>query len=335
MAAAVTVRRLSGFEDPSFPTAAWGALLATGETDTVFQTPEWQASWWASFGRGTLLLLLAERAGAPVALAPLFADGGMVFPVGAGGSDYLDLVGDTRDPEVVDALLTAARELTPGFVGFRFYLVLDDSANGERLAGAARRLGLDCFDEGYLPAPALDLSRPGAVEAAAGKKSLVRHERYFLHNGALEVLHLRDGQAILPHLPEFFEQHVDRWAQTPNASLFLDSAQRAFYQRLAERGGDAGWLRFTRLQWNGRPVAFHFGFCYRGVFLWYKPSFAIELARRSPGEALLRRLLLAAGEEGVSLFDFGLGDEAFKARFATEVRTVRTWGLYPRGGSAT
>jgi CelD/BcsL family acetyltransferase involved in cellulose biosynthesis len=88
-------------------------------------------------------------------------------------------------------------------------------------------------------------------------------------------------------------------------------------------------LRFTRVDWNDRPIAFHFGFCHAGRFLWYKPSFAIDLARRSPGEVLLRHLLLAAAAEGATAFDFGLGNEAFKHRFATHTRRVRTWGLYP------
>src|SRR5207249_709520 len=135
--------------------------------------------------------------------------------------------------------------------------------------------------------------------------------------------------AILPHLDEFFEQHVSRWAATPYPSLFHDPAQRAFYQALTPLAAKAGWLRFTRLEWEGRSIAFHFGFCYGGRYLWYKPSFAIALARHSPGEVLLRQLLLAAKNEGSRVFDFGLGDEGFKRRFANQITTVRTWGLYP------
>jgi CelD/BcsL family acetyltransferase involved in cellulose biosynthesis len=254
----------------------------------------------------------------------------MAFFVGSGGSDYLDFLGDTSNPNVLDALLDTARHRVPGFVGFRFYLAPDDSPTGGRLQASAARLGLECFDEGDLPAPTLDLhDPPGAGLAAAGKSSLVRHERGLRRDGPLDVLHLRDGAAILPHLDEFFEQHVARWAATPHRSLFLQPEQRAFYRRLCEVAGATGWLRFTRVAWAGRPVAFHFGFCRDGHYLWYKPSFAVELARRSPGEVLLRHLLLAAVEEGARTFDFGLGDEAFKRRFANRDRRVRTWGLYP------
>ena len=325
-ATALTVRMLSGFDD--LDAATWARLLAAGDTDAVFLTRPYLAAWWGAFGRGGLLLLLAEEDGTPVALAPLFTDGGMAFFVGSGGSDYLDVLGDA-DTEVLVALLDAARQSVPGFVGFRFYHVPDASRTGARLQAAAARLGLVRFDEGHLPAPALALRDAGVAREAANKKSLRRHENALRREGRLAVTHLTDGAAIRPHLPAFFAQHEARWADTPWPSLFHDPAQRRFYERLTETAGDAGWLRFTRVTWDDRPVAFHFGFCLGGRYLWYKPSFDVALARRSPGEVLLRHLLLAAAEEDARTFDFGLGDEPFKRRFATHVPTVRTWGLYP------
>jgi len=304
----------------------WDDLLTRGATPTVFLTREWLGSWWRALGRGRLLPIVGERGGDPVVMAPLFVEGGMGFFVGSGGSDYLDLVGDPTDEEALVAILGAARESIPGFVGFRFHHVPDASPTGPALGGAAARLGLRCFDEGALAAPAFDLA---GAEAAAGKKSLVRHERWFRREGDLRVTHLRDGSEILPHLEDLFEQHVDRWAATDSPSLFLDEGQRDLYREVCRRAATAGWLRFTRLDWEGEPVAFHFGFSFAGTYLWYKPSFAVAHARRSPGEVLLRQLILAAADEGARVFDLGVGDEPFKRRFATSVPTVRTWGLYP------
>ncbi|HZN12471.1 MAG TPA: GNAT family N-acetyltransferase, partial [Blastocatellia bacterium] len=94
--------------------------------------------------------------------------------------------------------------------------------------------------------------------------------------------------------------------------------------------GRRGWLRFTRVEWGGEAVAYHYGMSYGGSYFWYKPSFAPRHARRSPGEVLLRQLLLAAIEEESRTFDFGIGEEAFKYRFADRINRVRTWGLYPK-----
>lgn len=326
--ASMRVHLLHDYADPAVRRLDWRHLLAGGDTDTVFQTWEWQQAWWDVFGRGQLLLVLAEQDGQIVACAPLFCDGGMVFFVGSGGSDYLDFVGDVSRPDVLPAMLAVAQAQASGFVGFRFYHVPDRAQTGRLLQHAALTLGMVCYDEGELAAPALALT-PAALRQASSKKSLVRHEQYFRRTGQLTVQHFSVGDAIRPQLELFFDQHVARWAATGYPSLFTDPRQRRFYVRLTEGAGAAGWLRFTRLDWNAQPIAFHFGFCYRGSYLWYKPSFDIALARHSPGEVLIRQLLLAAGAEGAHTLDLGLGDEPFKARFADHVEWVRTWGLYP------
>ena len=329
------VRALTGFDDPTFGRRQWNGLQAGRTGDGVFLTWEWQSAWWSVLGRGTLRLLVAEREGQVLALAPLFTESGMVYFVGSGAADYLDFVGDVGMPGVMEALLAAACAAVPGFIGFVFYHVPEASPTGALLAQAAERLGMAWFDEGGMPAPVLELPDPEAVLRAAGRKSLVRHERFLERHGSLAVVHGRRREEIEPHLDAFFAQHRERWQETPHPSLFHDPAQPRFYRALTAAGDGAGWLRFTRVEWQGRPIAFHFGFCHRGRYLWYKPSFAVDLARRSPGEVLLRRLLLAAGEEGAHTFDFGLGDEPFKARFATRVDRVRNWGLYDRRALGT
>ena len=323
----VTTRILDGFDDPSFTREQWADLQKTGDTDSVNLTWNWLRSWWGTFGRGKLLLILAERDGQPVALAPLFAESGMIFNLCP--EDNLDFIGDISDPLILDAILEKARSLISDFLGFRFYFIPDASRTGARLQEAASRLGLVCHDEGDIPSPMIDIAgQPDVALAATRKKSLLRHERYFTREGDLEVLHLKNGMDILPHLDEYFQQHIARRATTDAPSLFLNPIQCAYYRKLTEEISPTGWLRFTRVNWNGKPIAFHYGLCYQGRYLFGVPSFDVELSRFSPGEVLLRQLLLASISEGAKTFDFGVGDEAYKYRFATHVNRLRTWGLY-------
>jgi CelD/BcsL family acetyltransferase involved in cellulose biosynthesis len=250
----------------------------------------------------------------------------MVYFVGSGGSDYLDFVGDLSDPEALTCVLRTARDQVPNFAGFRFYHVPDTSNTGRRLAAAAARLGLCCRDEGGMQAPWLDLA---AEPRAADKKRLIKCERSLEREGPLETRHFRHAQEILPQLDDFFRQHMARWDGRGRPSQFHDPTQQAFVRRVVEHGARAGWLRFTRLDWCGSPIAFHLGFSYRGTYLFYKPTFAVEFARRSPGQVLLRRVLAAAVDEGATRFDFGLGDEAYKRRFTANATQVRTWALLP------
>ncbi len=131
-----------------------------------------------------------------------------------------------------------------------------------------------------------------------------------------------------PYIDEFFEQHVRRWAGRETPSLFTDVRNRVFYRRLAAELADAGSLLFSVVEFNDQPVAFHYGFDYNGVVMWYKPSFDIAYAHQSPGLVLLRNLMGYAIEQNRTEFDFGVGDEEFKQRFTNTKRMTTRIRIY-------
>ena len=189
------------------------------------------------------------------------------------------------------------------------------------LEQAAERLGLRCFQEALPRSTAARHCEhvSNVAVAARARKAWCDMRTIFAATGRLEVQHARTAEGILPQLDEFFEQHIARRAATRSAqACFLIRRQRDYYRSIVANIGPTGWLRFTRLEWNGRAIAFHFGLNYRRRFLFGIPSFDIELQRHSPGEVLLRQLILAAMEEGATVFDFGPGEEAYKYRFATQ-----------------
>jgi CelD/BcsL family acetyltransferase involved in cellulose biosynthesis len=145
----------------------------------------------------------------------------------------------------------------------------------------------------------------------------------------VEVRHHERARDVLPRLDAFFDQHVRRWEATPHPSLFLEERHRTFYRDLTTALDGTGRLRFAELLLDGSPVASHHGFMLAGRFLYYKPTFELARARWSPGQVLLRRLIARAAEEGATEFDFGLGDEDYKRRYATRRRVLRTVGVYP------
>jgi len=324
----VTAEVLMGFDDPKIGTRIWSELLQRGQTNAVNLTWHWQRSWWKAFGRGQLLLIAAWRDDELVAIAPLFADSGMVFNICP--EDHLDFVGDVSDAAVLDAILTTAQNCVHDFLGFRFYFVPERSETGSHLERAAGRLGLSILREASLASPWLNLKgRAEAAEECTRKTSLLRHERFFRRNGDLNVDHFRQAAEVAPCLDDFFDQHIARRAETLHPSLFVEERQREYYRELTREAAAQGWLRFTRVLWNGQAIAYHFGLSYQGRYLWGIPSFDIRLSRHSPGEVLLRQVLLQAIAEGATQFDFGPGDEAYKYRFASEATHLETWGLYP------
>ena len=307
--------------------SVWETIALRSAMPTVFSTRPWLRAWRAFYGRGDLLLAAHVEDGRTSAVAPLFADeDGWVYFVGSGGSDYLDFIGCLDSSNALAAMLAAVRERVPHFQGFRFYHVPGRSPTGALLRHAAGLLSLDWEQEGTMAAPEMSMA---AVDDAIAKKSLRRHCSYFEREGGYVAKHHAHGAEIGPLLDGFFEQHVQRWSGTAHPSLFNNPTHRAFYRRLAAESDASRWLRFTAIEWQGRIVAYHFGFSFAGRFTWYKPTFDIALARRSPGEVLLRELLVRARTEDAGVFDFGIGDEPFKQRFATTVPVVNTFALVP------
>jgi len=327
--APVRARRLSGFDDPACSWDCWNRLLEQSDTNVISLTKHWLEAWWETVGSGDLLLIAAERDGEIIALAPLFALEGMVFFLGAGESDYLDFIGDVHDPDVLSALLASAREATPGFVGFKLHLIPDRSRTGPVLRIAAERLGMVCLEEAELLAVEVELaSQPRAVYDSVNR-GMRNRENYCRRHGHFEIRRFRDLNAIREQLAEFYWQHETRWQAKGLPSQFSDPGQRAFLERFLERASETGWIRFLRIDWNGRSIAFEFAWYYHGVHYSGPWCFAVEYAKQSPGHILLRNSVFAALAEGLETYDLGTGDQPYKLRLPARTHMCRTWGLYP------
>ena len=324
-------RCMEGFYDPRITPEIWNKLLGNSSTDVIFLTWQWQRAWWDVFGRGELLLIVAERDGQPITIAPLYADEGMIFFVGSGCSDFLNFIGDVSDPYVVGEILALAVRMTPQFVGLRFYHVSIESALSETLEQVSEQQGWAFYNEGEMNAPIMEMLKfPAETLKATQKRKIVRAENWFIANGELKTEHFHTKEDILPHLVPFFEQDIITRDGTSAPSPFISPINQLFFQHIIEYLSETGWLRFTCLLWNDSVISYHFGFNYKGSYLDYKASYDKRFAKHSPGIVLLKRMLLYAINEQAHTYDFLLGEEDFKNRFATNKRQVRNWGLYPQ-----
>jgi CelD/BcsL family acetyltransferase involved in cellulose biosynthesis len=326
----VRTRRLSGFDDASLGRARWNALALANPTPSPYLTWELQRAFEEIVGWGELVLVAAERGGGLVALAALrYAGGQLCFNGTTFEFDRLDFLGDVSDPEVLAALLAAARDHTSESATFDFEFVHDDSPTHRNLPGVASALGLAGGPKYESVGLELDLAaQPERVHSSTSKQVL-KDERWLVKNGRLEVHHLRDPAEILPRLPALFDQHRRRWPGPENPSRFHDPEICRLFEVATERWVGADILRFTQIDWDGRPIACHYGLELAGRRFMKAFSFEPELRGRSPGGILMRHIILGALEEGVQVFDFGTGDQDFKARYATRSWRVLGWKFYP------
>jgi len=314
----------------------WNALACANETNTVFQTYEWFDAWWRSFGsaHGLFLLLVRddrEDISGFVAMTLSRAAWGWreLRFAGHGNADYQDFVLPTEKPRAIAAI---CRFLAAHWLRWdRIALggIPSHSSTWALLNEAAAQTGLRLVSEARVTCPTLLLQEdPQRAQRLIDKYSLRRPHNWFSKRGAVNFRHVKSAEEVAALLPAFFDQHRSRWRAAGKASLFTHPRQMKFYEELARSLQSRDWLQFSVLEFNGAPIAFHFGFDYRGCVTWYKPSFDVRYAEHSPG-LLLTRQLIEDGlrRERVEL-DFTAGDEAFKGRFASRERYNIHFGVY-------
>lgn len=323
----VVVREVD-LADPALP-PIWERLLARSPTRPITQSLAWHRAWAATFPVERFLVLLAEREGEPVALASLFTDEGMVFFLGAGEADYHDLLGDSHDVAAVAALLAAAIDRTPDFAGFKLHFVPERSPTGAALEEAGERIGLDACLMGDLVTVVVDIAADPEGIRRAVSRSMRKREGWFTKQAAIVPQRLTTAAEVLPLLPEFFELHVARWRSLGEESVYERPESRLFLERWIADSAALGWLHALRLEWQGRLLGMEFSWRLDGVQHCGHWVFPPDLARRSPGQVLLRHSVLDAIAAGVTVYDQGLGDQEYKFRLPSHTVNCITWGLFP------
>lgn len=91
-----------------------------------------------------------------------------------------------------------------------------------------------------------------------------------------------------------------------------------FYQGMIKELLREGIVHFSELRLNGMPISWHFGFFYRGVLHYYKPTYQVEYQVYSPGKVHLALLVELGIHEGWVAIDMGGGAERYKFQWADE-----------------
>jgi CelD/BcsL family acetyltransferase involved in cellulose biosynthesis len=331
----VDVRRLSGFDDPLVAGHAWDRLLASSATDVIFLTREWLRTWWHTVGAGDLLLLAAVEDGRCVALAPLYTRAGEVLFLASGDGDQLDFMGDVARPGVLAGLLRAARMSVPGCVGLRLFAIPDRSPTIAHITDAASAAGLTAHHTDTWVTPLVQLDRLRDAGTGVDSASIRKRERWFERLAPLVFRQETEPDRIAPHIAAYIAQTNDRWNAAGLDGPFAARARRAFFEHLLAGAAPRGSVCFSWLEWNGRPIAFECGWRHRRTYVGGPACFAVDLTRQSPGQILQYRLLRAALDGGLDRYDYGVGDDPYKMKVATDAPTVLTWRLFPVADDAT
>ena len=302
----------------------WQRWISDNPQVTIFQRWEWVSAFWKAHGSSLSLCSLAVHQNEKIlGILPLVRRGERIEFLGSPDSDYNDLL--CEEGFEAPVLETALNFLLQSPIQWKSGLLNNIPEHSRiirtipALSPKTRRhlqLAFQC------PSAALviDQNRIEMLEALINKDQLKRYHKKLQKVGSLAFRHFQTRDEAREHLDRCFQQHITRWAMNGQRSQFLQKDCRALYEALIEEFDPRKQLRFGVLELDSQPIAYHFGFQLDGTLTWYKPAFDVNYWEYCPGEVLIRSLLQYAKEEALAEFDFTLGDEPFKGRFANQVR---------------
>jgi CelD/BcsL family acetyltransferase involved in cellulose biosynthesis len=328
----------------------WNDLLQHGDA-TVFQSFEWQRTWWRHFGErrraARLHLVTIREGGALLAVAPLWIEGTRLLGllptrrlrwIGCGDSDYLELlVARGREPECAARV---AATLTGGARPFAVAM-LEDASERSRAAplleDALRRLGWTVSREAAEPCPATALARSWDETIAGFRINHRREIRRRLrniergHRVALEVV--TRPEEVDAAICEFVDMHQERWERDGYWGAFSDPGVLEFHRDVAARLSARGWLFLAFLRVDGVRRAGNYGFSFRDAVATFQGAVRHdpELTPLSPGRVLHARSMQWAIARGRARYDFMRGAEPYKYDF--DAVDVPNWTTVAYPGS--
>jgi CelD/BcsL family acetyltransferase involved in cellulose biosynthesis len=310
----------------------WMRLRNAGRRQDVFASPSWARACRQAYGTLWQVytpVVYDERGLA--AILPLKVEGGVLQFIGAPHSDYNDVLCESTAPAtILECCLREMLRQPRPWQECVLENVPEDSVLLDMLSRVSTAMKRRIRVTPGALCPGLDLTGDTGeyLDGLLKKKSLVRHEKSLQRLGPVSFRHLEDREEIKGHLPNLFRFHIARRAVAGDASLFLNADTCAFYRALVDELDPKTDLRFSVLELDRQPVAYHFGFESNGAFMWYKPAFDVKLWEYSPGEVLIKKLLEYARDHKLREFDFTVGNETFKDRFANRVRRNRRIHVY-------
>lgn len=304
--------------------ADWRALLPRAVTPFPFQSVEWAEAWWGVFAatNDLLLLRIAEDDGTTVGVAPLMIArtplGRTVqFIGGADVTDYLDLVAAEADlGRVWSAVIAHLHAIDERWDALDLHCLPQWSPSHAIVADlVAGALSAGLAQEEFCPIIQLNGSFDTYLRALPKKErhEIRRKARNFdrdAPSGRLRVITTReDARAALP---DFFRLHR---LSAPDKERFLTAEVERFFDAITGPAADAGWLRLYILEIGGAAAATLYAFAADGRLLVYNSGYDPAFAHVSAGMVLVGMAIEDAAKEGLTIFDFLRGNEAYKYRF--------------------
>lgn len=117
--------------------------------------------------------------------------------------------------------------------------------------------------------------------------------------------------------------------KSPNGTTLSHESVRPFLRDVHTAAAALGAVDLNLLMIDDRPVAFVYGYCYRGQLYGLRRGYDAELAPRGAGNVLLGHVLQDSFARGDKSYDLGVGSLDSKRYFQTRTLPILRFSHYP------
>jgi CelD/BcsL family acetyltransferase involved in cellulose biosynthesis len=285
---------------------AWEALWRRVPGAWPFAAPAWLRPWWDAFGTGRPTIALLRDSHGLLGLLPLYRLEGKLLPMGAGISDYFDLLLAPEAPsESASVLLSAALE-----AGDAPRCDLPELPPDARVLQAEAPSGWNDERWASSPCPVLRLRPEPAVPK--GRWRDLRQARRRADRAGGWTVEYADSTSVGELLDALVLLHTRCWQARGERGVLADPRVRAFHRTAAPSLLRTGVLRMAAVRLRHRIAAVTYAMLAGDRVLFYLSGFDPDAAFESPGTLLLGYLLEHAAREGSQEAHFLRGDERYK-----------------------
>ncbi len=321
MHAEIRVETISDYQAFLDLEPVWNEVAEAAGLDHPFLEHAWVRTWWECFGAGSTLQILVLKAGdetvgiAPLILTPIRMWGIKVRRLGFFYNAHVpraDFLIAQRPDEVYRAIwshLSRSRDwdllqLCQLPEGSATLKAIPDLAARDRcqivtwLSGASPYVPLCTSWSQYF----------GSL--AAKHRGNLRNRLKRLNGiGPVEVETITSGEKLTDALEAGLQIEAAAWKGEAGTAISCDPDVSRFYQTLARRAAERGWMRLHFLQAGPQRVAFDYSLSYKSRIHLLKLGYDPAYAPYSPSNLLLCRVLQNTFEQDVREYDF-LGESA-------------------------
>ncbi len=304
----------------------WLDIVSKRSMSTVFDTPQWQMTWWDHFGdpKNLRLLSVEDIDGEIRFIAPLNVIGKTASFLGKSDLvDYHEFI--YSESEIESFFSSVFFELVNKFNVDSFHLdsLVEDSDTIRVLGPIIKKAGWDVSiqQEGVAPRLTLEKNWDSYLDKLRKKDrhELRRKIRRLQKAGNIRYAEFSSVADVSQNIDAFFHLHR---ISTPEKNKFMTREREIFFRDISDRLASDGITRLNFLFFDNKPVAASLSFVTSRVRYLYNSGYDPDFSNLSVGLLNHAFTIRNSIDQGHMFFDFMRGNEPYKYHLGGADRCV-------------